>query len=74
MRRLIAEGLKELELSHLVPAEAPEMLETYGHLLMEKNKVMNLTAITEPDQVARLHMPGKPAPVPTSMSLPVWGR
>ena len=56
MKQLILEGLKEMELSHLVPAEAPEMLEAYGRMLIEKNKVMNLTAITEPDQVARLHM------------------
>lgn len=27
----------------------------FGELLLEKNQVMNLTAITEPDQVARLH-------------------
>ena len=32
------------------------LLARYGQLLLEKNQVMNLTAITEPDQVARLHM------------------
>ena len=29
--------------------------ERYGRLLLEKNAVMNLTAITEPGEVARLH-------------------
>ncbi len=31
-------------------------LSHYGKLLLAKNQVMNLTAITDPDQVARLHM------------------
>ena len=29
--------------------------ETFGRALLEKNKVMNLTAITDPEAVARLH-------------------
>lgn len=29
--------------------------EAFGHALLEKNQVMNLTAITEPEAVARLH-------------------
>ena len=29
--------------------------ETFGRALLEKNQVMNLTAITEPEAVARLH-------------------
>lgn len=36
----------------------PEQLDTFerfGTLLLEKNKVMNLTAITEPEKVAELH-------------------
>ncbi len=28
----------------------------FGHAVIEQNKVMNLTAITEPEQVARLHL------------------
>lgn len=28
----------------------------FGHRVVEQNKVMNLTAITEPEQVARLHL------------------
>ena len=56
MRDIIAAGLEELGLSQRVPPEAPELLEAYGRALVEKNQVMNLTAITQPDQVARLHM------------------
>ena len=39
-----------------MPAQAPEQLAEYGRLLLEKNQVMNLTAITDPDQVVKLHM------------------
>ena len=56
MRGIIAAGLAELGLADRVPTEAPEQLAEYGLLLLEKNQVMNLTAIREPDQVARLHM------------------
>ena len=31
-------------------------LEKFVDMLLERNQVMNLTAITEPDQVARLHL------------------
>lgn len=56
MRELISSGLEELGLSGSVPAGAPALLERYGQLLIEQNKVMNLTAITEPHDVATLHM------------------
>ena len=56
MKDIITSGLAELGLAQRVPETAPELLETYGRLLLEKNQVMNLTAITQPDQVARLHM------------------
>lgn len=49
---IIAQGLTQLGLS----PEAAPLLARYGLLLLEKNQVMNLTAITEPEQVARLHM------------------
>lgn len=52
MKELIAKGLCDLELQET--AAAP--LVKYGELLVEQNKVMNLTAITEPEQVAKLHM------------------
>ena len=52
MESLIAQGLTELGLD---AGKAP-LLARYGQMLIEKNQVMNLTAITEPDQVAQLHM------------------
>ena len=54
LRDITAAGLKELGLT--VPAEAADRLAAYGQLLLEKNQVMNLTAITEPRDVAALHM------------------
>ena len=56
MEALIARGLEALGLTAQVPAQAPEQLAEYGRLLLEKNQVMNLTAIREEDGVARLHM------------------
>ena len=52
METLIQQGLAQLGLDG---GKAP-LLARYGQLLVEKNQVMNLTAITQPDQVARLHM------------------
>lgn len=37
------------------PDGAVDKLCRYAELLLEQNQVMNLTAITQPDQVARLH-------------------
>ena len=51
---LLERGLTELGLNP--PPEAVERLDRYARLLLEKNQVMNLTAITAPDQVATLHM------------------
>ena len=56
MKEQITAGLAALGLLDKVPACAPEQLERYGQMLLEKNQVMNLTAITDPDQVVRLHM------------------
>ena len=56
MKDIIANGLSQLGLTDKVPENAPELLARYGQLLIEKNEVMNLTAITDPDQVAKLHM------------------
>ncbi len=52
MEQIIKQGLNELQLD----AGKASQLARYGKLLVEKNQVMNLTAITQPDQVARLHM------------------
>lgn len=51
MESTVREGLCALSL----PTEAAAKLSRYGELLIEKNKVMNLTAITEPKDVATLH-------------------
>ena len=56
MEQIIRAGLDELGLLDQVPQEAPEQLAEYGRLMLEKNQVMNLTAITEPEKVAQLHM------------------
>lgn len=52
MRGVIEAGLAKWGLS---PDKA-EALTVYGERLLEKNKVMNLTAITQPQEVATLHM------------------
>lgn len=56
MKEIISSGLAELGLADRVPEHAPEQLAEYGRLMLEKNLVMNLTAIREEDGVARLHM------------------
>lgn len=56
MKQRISDGLNTLGLSDRVPADAAEKLAEYGRLLIAKNEVMNLTAITDPAQVADLHM------------------
>ena len=56
MEEIISTGLEELGLAGCIPADAPTLLARYSQLLLEKNQVMNLTAIREPEGVARLHM------------------
>ena len=51
MKELLQNGLTEMGL----PTDGIPALERYAHLLVEKNKVMNLTAITEPADIATLH-------------------
>ena len=51
MEQLLRDGLTALGL----PADGIPALVRYADLLVEKNKVMNLTAITEPADIARLH-------------------
>ena len=50
MRDTLTRGLARLGLS----ADAVPQLEAYAALLLEKNRVMNLTAITDPQEVATL--------------------
>jgi 16S rRNA (guanine527-N7)-methyltransferase len=52
MKTIIESGLCAMELS----PEPAARLEQYGELLLEQNKVMNLTAIVQPEAVAQLHM------------------
>ena len=54
MESLIMSGLRSLNLP-LPSPDVPAKLALYGKLLLEKNQVMNLTAITDPSQVAILH-------------------
>ena len=56
MEQIIAAGLEELGLMGRVPEDAPAQLAQYGRMLLEKNQMMNLTAIRDPEGVARLHM------------------
>ena len=55
MEEIISAGLEELGLTGRVPKDAPAQLAQYGRMLLEKNQVMNLTAIREPEGVARMH-------------------
>ena len=55
MEQIISAGLEELGLTGRVPKDAPAQLAQYGRMLLEKNQVMNLTAIREPEGVTRLH-------------------
>ena len=51
MEQLLRDGLTALGL----PTDGIPALMRYAELLVEKNKVMNLTAITEPADIAALH-------------------
>ena len=51
METILRDGLVQLGL----PTESIPSLLRYAELLEGKNKVMNLTAIKDPDEVARLH-------------------
>lgn len=53
MKQALASGLPQLE-RKLTDAQLNTFC-AFGSALVEKNRVMNLTAITEPEQVARLH-------------------
>jgi len=61
MRDLIAGALTALGVD-FEPGRA-ETLARFADLVLEKNRVMNLTAITEPEQVAALHFADSAAPL-----------
>lgn len=52
MLDILREGLS----AQGIPAAAAEPLAAYARLVLEKNKVMNLTAITDEAEFARLHL------------------
>lgn len=54
MESALTEGLPNLELT--LPEDTCRKLCAFGEAVVEQNKVMNLTAITEPEQVAKLHL------------------
>ncbi len=54
MKKTLTEGLPQLGLT--LEEERIDALCAFGQAVIEQNKVMNLTAITEPTQVAKLHL------------------
>ena len=53
MRAALEAGLEQA--GQTLTAQQLDQLCQFGRLLVEKNQVMNLTAITEPEAVAQLH-------------------
>ena len=53
---ILRQGFQEYELTGKLDPYAAQNLDWYCQLLLEKNQVMNLTAIRDPEGVARLHM------------------
>jgi len=54
MKKTLLEGLPRLGLD--LNEKTVDTLCAFGAAVVEQSKVMNLTAITEPDQVAKLHL------------------
>lgn len=54
MKNTLSQGLPRLGLS--LSDATQDALCAFGNAVIEQNKVMNLTAITEPRQVAKLHL------------------
>ena len=54
MKETLTAGLQRLEIQ--LPEERVDAIVRFGALVLEKNKVMNLTAITDPVQAAELHL------------------
>ena len=54
MKKTLTEGLPLLDLT--LPEDRIDTLCAFGLGVVKQNEVMNLTAITEPDRVARLHL------------------
>ena len=54
MKQTLLDGLDRLGIA--LPPERAEQLLAFGEAVLEKNRVMNLTAITDPAQAAELHL------------------
>ena len=54
MEQTLQEGLARLGLA--LPEETQQTLCAFGEAMVKQNEVMNLTAITEPEAVAKLHL------------------
>ena len=54
MKTTLLAGLERLDIT--LPEERTDQIVHFGKAVLEKNKVMNLTAITEPSQAAELHL------------------
>ena len=54
MKKTLRNGLPQLGLA--LSEETQDTLCAFGAAVVEQNKVMNLTAITDPEQVAKLHL------------------
>jgi len=53
---ILRQGFQEYGLTERIDPYAVQNLDCYCQLLLEKNQVMNLTAIRDPEDAARLHM------------------
>ena len=56
IRDILARGLMEYGLTGRADPQAVQRLDAYCRSLLDRNQVMNLTAITDPTDVANLHM------------------
>lgn len=54
MKETLQKGLPEIGMT--LDAQTVDTLCAFGRAVVKQNEVMNLTAITEPDRVARLHL------------------
>lgn len=54
MKKTLLAGLPEIGMT--LPEEVIDTLCAFGQAVIKQNEVMNLTAITEPDRVAKLHL------------------
>ena len=54
MKQTLLEGARELDIP--LPEEAADTLCAFAQCMLRQNEVMNLTALTEPEKVARLHL------------------